>query len=87
MESDLVLWIGLVLFVVLALNLGRTVIKARKISSIVVMGDVHGDVTQHQASKPEPPSKPPLWRDLLSRTNVALGIIASAMIIGSLLLR
>ncbi len=82
MESNFVLWAGLILFVLLGGNVFRTV-KARNISGIVVMGDVHGDVTQHQAPKPEPPSKPSLWRDLLTLTNVALAIIASALMIGS----
>ncbi len=82
MESNLVLWAGLILFALLGLNLGRTVIKARNISGVVVTGDVQGDVIQQQAPQSPPQPKPPLWRDLLTLTNVALAVIASALMIG-----
>ncbi len=86
MESNLLLWGGLILFAVLALNTGRRVVKARHISGTVIMGDHHGDISQQQAPAPPPPAKPPLWRDVLDFTNVALAIVASALVIGSLLL-
>ena len=86
MESNLLLWGGLILFAVLALNTGRRVVKARNISGIVIMGDQHGDISQQQVPAPPPPAKPPLWRDVLTLTNVVLAIIASVMVIGGLML-
>ena len=55
MESNLVLWAGLILFVLLGGNVYRTV-KARNISGVVVTGDVQGDVIQQQA--PHPRTRP-----------------------------
>ena len=49
--SDVLLWIGLILFVVLGVKGFRSV-KARDISGIIVMGDVKGDVNQTQAPEP-----------------------------------
>ena len=85
LENNLLLWIGLLVLVVLALRAGRT-IKARDISGIVVMGDVHGDVTQHREPKPEPPPKPSLWKEILTLINVLLGITGSVMVIAGILL-
>ncbi len=82
MESNLVLWAGLILFALLGLKLVRTVIKARYISGVVVTADVQGDVIQQQTPQSPPQPKPPLWRDLLTLTNVALAVIASALMIG-----
>ena len=82
LENNLLLWIGLIVLVVFAVRAGRT-IKARDISGIVVMGDVHGDVTQHQQPKPEPPSKPSLWKEIFTLTNVLLGIIGAALTIAN----
>ena len=84
LENNLLLWIGLFVLVVLAVKVGRTV-KARDISGIVVMGDFHGDVTQHREPKPEPPPKPPLWKEILTLINVLLGITGSVMVIASIL--
>lgn len=86
-ESALLFWGGLILFAVLVLNMGRRVVKARNISGTVVMGDVYGDINQQQAPEPPPQPKPPLWRDVLTFTNVVLGIVASALVIGSLVLK
>ena len=76
------MWVGLVVLVVLAVKVGRTV-KARDISGIVVMGDFHGDVTQHREAKAEPPSKPSLWKEFFTLTNVLLGIIGAALTIAN----
>ena len=54
--SDALFWVGPILFAVLGGKVFRT-IKARNISGIVIMGDVQGDVTQHQAQKPPEPPK------------------------------
>ena len=85
LESNLLLWAGLALLAVLGFNVGR-VMKARNISGIVVMGDVHGNIDQRQASQRPPPPTPPLWKDILTLVNVALTIVASAMVIGNFLL-
>ena len=82
--SGILLGIALILFVVLGGKIFRTV-KARDISGVVVMGDVHGDVNLTQ--KPEPPAeppKPPAWRDILTLANTILGLAASALVIASL---
>ncbi len=84
LENNLLLWAGLIVLVVLAINVGRKV-KARDISGVVVMGDVHGDVTQHREPKPEPPPKPSLWKEILTLINVLLGITGSVMVIASIL--
>lgn len=85
LENNLLLWTGLIVLVVLAVRAGRTV-KARDISGIVVMGNVHGDVTQHQETKPAPPSKPSLWKEVLTLTNVLLGIIGAALTIANFII-
>ena len=84
--SDVLLWGGLILFVVLGGNVFRTV-KARNISGIVVMGDVKGNVNQTQAPEPTAaPPKRPAWRDILTLVNTILGLVASALVIASLVL-
>lgn len=85
LESNLLLWAGLALLAVLGFNVGR-VVKARNISGIVVMGDVHGNIDQRQLPQPPEPPKSPLWQDILTLVNVALAIVASAMVIGNFLL-
>jgi hypothetical protein len=79
--SNILLIAGLILLLALGLN-ARRIVKARNISGVVVMGDVHGDITQTQTPQPIPPAQP-LWKDLLTLTNAVLGIAASAMVIVS----
>ena len=78
-------FLAVLLFVLLVLNLGRAV-RARNISGIVVMGDVHGDVSQDQADKPPEPPKPPFWKEFLTLTNVVLGIAVAVMVIAGFVL-
>ena len=85
LESNLLLWAGLALFAVLGFKVGR-VVKARNISGIVVMGDVHGDVSQAQTPPPAPSPGEPLWKELLTLGNVVLGIVVSGLVIASLVL-
>ena len=80
--NNLLLWIGLLVLAVFAARARRTV-KARDISGVVVMGDVDGGVTQHREPKPEPPSKPSLWKEIFTLTNVLLGIIGAALTIAN----
>ncbi len=85
MVGDALFWVGLILFAILGGNVFRTV-KARNISGIVIMGDVQGDVIQHQPQKPAEPPRPPWWRDLLTLMNAVFGILAAVMVIASFLL-
>ncbi len=82
--GDGLLLVGLILFAILGGSVFRTV-KARDISGIVIMGDVKGDVTQHQAQKPPEPPKPPWWRGLLTLMNAVLGIVAAVLVIAGFL--
>ena len=84
--SDILLWIGLILFVVLGGKVFRTV-KARDISGVVVMGDVKGDVNLKQSpEKSAAPAKPPSWKDHLTFLNIILGIVAAVLVIASFVL-